>query len=249
MSIRTEVSGGVPSGTRSGRSAAVPTDSRGMTTSPSSSASASTAIPSRPSRTSNGLVSRPSSTVRQRSPSRTWTRERRSTSGRWASSSNVSSASIRPPIADVARRATGQRDGLGDAHLGRGPDEPADAIARAERAQQRGPEHERKQAGGDGEEGDHGGDDTRRAWKGPKEPTRHVGVDAIAAVSVARPLRAGPNGTVRRDTVARGLIHEFRDGHGGYPHRGHRRRPSDRRIEPQFEDRPVAGSSALSCPS
>ena len=47
-------SGGVPGGTRSVTSAAVPTDSRGTTTSPSSRAPSSTAIPSRPSRTSNG---------------------------------------------------------------------------------------------------------------------------------------------------------------------------------------------------
>ena len=44
-----------------------------------------------------------------------WSRARRRTSGRWASSSNSSSASIRPWIADVARRAVGERTRLGDA--------------------------------------------------------------------------------------------------------------------------------------
>ena len=59
-----------PAGTRSGTSAAVPTDSRGTTTSPSSSASSSTAIASRPSRTSNGdalaaVLDRPASRRRR----------------------------------------------------------------------------------------------------------------------------------------------------------------------------------------
>ena len=53
--------GGVPAGTRSATSAAVPSDSRTTTTSPSSSAASSTAIASRPSRISNGTRSRRSS--------------------------------------------------------------------------------------------------------------------------------------------------------------------------------------------
>ena len=75
---------------------ACPTDSRGMTTSPASSAESSTAIPSRPSRTSKSTRSRRSSNETQRLSLRSWRRVRRKTSGRWASSSNSSSASMRP---------------------------------------------------------------------------------------------------------------------------------------------------------
>ena len=50
------------------------------------------------------LEGRPSASSR-----RTWRRVRRKTSGRWASSSNSSSASIRPADPDVARRTGGQR--------------------------------------------------------------------------------------------------------------------------------------------
>src|SRR5262245_13984650 len=57
----------------------------------------------------------------------------------------------------------------------------------------------------------------RRTWKGPKEPTRHVGVDAIAAVSVARPLRADPNGTVPPGTGARRPVHGIAATSSGYP--------------------------------
>ena len=53
------------------------------------------------------------------------------------------------------------------------------------------------------DEGRHGGDDTRRTRKGPKEPPRHVGLEAISAVSDARPLRAAVHGTGRRGRVNR----------------------------------------------
>ena len=58
-------------------------------------------------------------------------------------------------------------------------------------------------------QGRHGGDDTRRAWKGPKEPPRHVGVDAIAAVSIVRPLRAAANATARGATGQSAVVHRI----------------------------------------
>ena len=77
---------------------------------------------------------RPRTTPSRRA--RTCSRVRRKTSGRWASSSNSSSASIRPRIRDVSRPAAGrERSCLGDADLGRRGEQPADAVARAERAQ------------------------------------------------------------------------------------------------------------------
>ena len=61
------------------------------------------------------------------------------------------------------------------------------------------------------------GDDTRRTRKGPKEPLRHVGVDAIAAVSDAWPLRAGDNATGRDLARSTGLVHQIRPPRPGYP--------------------------------
>jgi len=48
--------------------------------------------------------------------------------------------------------------------------------------------------------------------KGPEEPTRHVGIDAIAAVSVARPLRAGNNATAAAGAGSMPPVHEIRAG-------------------------------------
>ena len=64
-----------------------------------------------------------------------------------------------------------------------------------------------------------------RESKGPEEPTRHVGFDAISAVSVARPLRA--------DTYARAAggggsmppVHEIRSSSRGCPRPVHNRAP------------------------
>ena len=70
------------------------------------------------------------------------------------------------------------------------------------------PAAERDETGDDRDQGRHGGDDTRRARKGPKEPPRHVGVEAISAVSDARPLRAAAtiSGDPRRRSMA--VVHE-----------------------------------------
>src|ERR1044071_7911241 len=82
-----------------------------------------------------------------------------------------------------------------------------------------------------------------RESKGPEEPTQHVGLDAISAVSVARPLRAGDNiggwqspgqwDLSTRFEPDRVLVH-------GRSTNGLRR--------PQPVVRPVAGSRALTAP-
>ena len=57
-----------------------------------------------------------------------------------------------------------------------------------------------------------------RTWKGPKEPPRHVGVDAIAAVSIVRPLRADRYATgARRPAGQRRVIHECARAGSSYP--------------------------------
>ncbi len=56
-----------------------------------------------------------------------------------------------------------------------------------------------------------------QAWKGPKEPSRSVGVDAISAVSVARPLRAGIHPTSPSAGWSTGLSTAFGFEPSSYP--------------------------------
>ena len=98
---------------------------------------------------------------------------------------------------------------LGDRHRGRRREQPADPEGSAEGAQDEAAGDEGDETRGADQEGSHGPDDRmrtggrrggqargatsairRRAWKDPKEPTRGVGVDVIAAVS----LRSAPPG-------------------------------------------------------
>ena len=72
-----------------------------------------------------------------------------------------------PADRDVARRTGGELPGLGHADRRRGRQQPPDPVARPEAAQHEHPGPERGDAQDDQEEGTHGGDDTRRAWKGP----------------------------------------------------------------------------------
>src|SRR4029079_12722499 len=72
--------------------------------------------------------------------------------------------------------------------------------------------------------------------KGPEEPTRHVGVDAIAAVSVARPLRADqyararpPRGQCQLSTRFEGRARLVHGRSTSRAPRGSARRPSRRR--------------------
>ena len=101
------------------RSAAVPTDSRGTTTSPSSRAAVVDRDRLEPLADLERHRSRPSSNVGQPVRPRSWSRVRRKTSGRWAASSNSSSVSIRPLDPDIAGRAGGERERLGHGGLGR----------------------------------------------------------------------------------------------------------------------------------
>ncbi len=71
------------------------------------------------------------------------------------------------PDGDVARRARGQVPCLGHADRWRRREEPPDPVVRAEAAQHERSRPERDETQDDEEEGTHGGDDTRRAWKGP----------------------------------------------------------------------------------
>ena len=82
---------------------------------------------------------------------------------------------------------------------------------------------------------------TRRAWKGPKEPPRHVGVDAIAAVSIVRPLRAGAQRYGRRPSAVNGARPRmWRRDRSSYPPSVHSRVGSVPRAG-QSAGRPVDG--------
>ena len=143
---RAGVAVGVPAGTRSVMSAAVPSDSRTTTTSPPSSAESSTAMASRPSWISNGTRSRRSSrSVQPRGP-RSWRRVRRNTSGRCAASSK--SVSRVDPALDrhVARPTGGEGPGLADADHRRGCQEPPHPVARAVCPQHQDPDRQRDEA-------------------------------------------------------------------------------------------------------
>ena len=192
--------GSVPAGTRSATSRGRPdrfarARRRGRRPAPRRRS----AIASRPSRISNGTRSRRSSKVRPAAdPSAAARRVRRKTSGRWASSSKSvlgvdpaarpgRSAAGRRPASAPRRRVTGAASTRGAARPGSaartsaGSATPATSATRPATSGTRGDTAAMIRAG------------RRRTWKGPKEPTRHVGVDAIAAVSVARPLRADAN--------------------------------------------------------
>jgi hypothetical protein len=117
----------------------------------------------------------------------------------------------------VPRGAFGQLAGLGHGHDRCDRQQPPDTVVRAECAQDRDARRKGDQTQGDGDQGCHGGDYTRRTWKGPKEPPRHVGVDAIAAVSIVRPLRAARYATGRDDAGSTGLVHQCASFSPGYP--------------------------------
>ncbi len=193
------MSGGVPAGIRSGTSEASPSDSRLMTTRPSSSASPSTAIRSTPSISSNATLWRSSSIAVHVPPAPVSRRRRRKTSGLWCSSSSSSAASIRPATATkrvgpASARARARAMGTnGVAAISRptrprGPSrrmriQPAASSAMPARTRRAGITPGMIAVG------------VRASDPGeinsPKEPTRRVGVEVIAAVSIARPLRAG----------------------------------------------------------
>ena len=92
---------------------------------------------------------------------------------------------------DVSRGAVRERESLAHTHLRRRGQKTTDTVARPVGAEDQHARRERDDAGDERDEGGHGGDDTRRTRKGPKKPPRHMGLEAISAVSVARPLRAG----------------------------------------------------------
>ena len=88
---------------------------------------------------------------------------------------------------------TGDREGVRHADPRCRRQQSPDAIARPEGSERDDAGGHGDQARNDEDEGGHGGmiaGDPSRAAKGPKEPTRGVGVDAIAAVS----LRSAPPG-------------------------------------------------------
>ena len=192
----------------------------GTTTRPASSASASTAIASRPSRTSNGTRSRRSSIARQPRPSlqpgggsaagragdgrRPRTRPRRRRGRR-----SARSAPARAP----ARRASATLT------VGVAREQATDPVARPERAEHDHPATSATRPATRRSRGVTAAMIRAATRKGPKEPTRHVGVDAIAAVSVARPLRAGSNGTAAAAQArSMGPVHRFRRrSRRGYP--------------------------------
>ena len=130
-------------------------------------------------------------------------------------------------------------------------DEPADAIARAERAQQR---RRRARAtsrpASDGEQGDHGGDDSagheraRRnlpdTWALMRSPPL-VSLDPSGLVRTVRCAATPWQGDLSTSSAATlPVIHSVATPDG---------RPRSASVRPQFDDRPVAGSSAFSWPS
>ena len=214
--------GGVSGGTRSGASPAVPLDSRGSTTSPSPRDAWSMAIASRPSRTSKSTAWRclvdggPATPPTQLDPHAP--EHERPMRLVLELVLGVDAALDR----DEPGRPVGQRPRLGDRDDRGHREDPADAEARSERAEDRDPDGERDQAHGDRDQGCHGGDYTRcsglpRAWKGPKEPPRHVGVDAISAVSIVRPLRADRYATGAARAGSTAVVHECSSAQPSYP--------------------------------
>jgi hypothetical protein len=105
---------------------------------------------------------------------------------------------VDPDIAGVT--TCGDRERLRQIDRRRTGEQSADSIPRPERLEDGDATDDGEDAQGDEEEGSHGGDHSGpsvegrlaawRATKDPKEPTRGVGVDAIAAVS----LRSAPPG-------------------------------------------------------
>ena len=95
---------------------------------------------------------------------------------------------------DVAGRTSlGDREGFRHTDPRCRRQRPPNAIARPERSEHDDAGGHGDQTRNDEDEGGHGGmiaGGPSRAPKGPKEPTRGVGVDAIAAVS----LRSAPPG-------------------------------------------------------
>src|SRR5689334_16507334 len=118
---------------------------------------------------------------------------------------------------DVAWRPGRELPCLGDRHDGGDREQPSDPIVRSERAQDRDARGQGDHTQGDGDEGCHVDEDTRRTWKGPKEPPRHVGVDAIAAVSIVRPLRAEGYATGAGPGGSTAVVHECASTSPGYP--------------------------------
>ena len=219
MRIRTGVSGGsrTPSGSIvGGRSEATPTDSRGTTTSPSPSESTSTARYVCRSSSPNGTATRSSSRVVQRAavtPLQTLAPIDQGPVVLVGELLLGADATSRPDVsrglADHARRAadpaarasstTSARDSSGAADRVR-PIRYADPMLRsnstampattAPATSSRGPIMSWTRAG------THRPNAARRAWNDPKEPTRDMDVDVIAAGSRA-PSTFGSWPTVR----------------------------------------------------
>ena len=166
----------------------------------------------------------------------------------------------------VARRARlGERERASHRHdRGRGED-AADAGAAAERSQEDPADPEQREADQDQEDGDHAGmiaagtaARSRRAARrdpagisgesSPKEPTRRVGVDVIAAVSIARPLRAAIHAIGGEHRGSMGLsTHDRPNGSRVVHRRSTATAAQVRRGQPAL--RPVSGSSARTWPS
>ena len=204
---------------RSGTSAAVPSDSRVITTRPSSSASTSTRDPVEPvddlerhrlAPVLHGVHDRPARSLEAGPPEHQ----------RPVVLVLELVLGVDPAGDGHVAGGAGLRQGDGPRHrddLGRGQD-PADAGAAPERAEQDPADREQREAGHGQEDGDHRGmiavaprrpavraGGRSGGIKSPKEPTRRVGVEVIAAVSIARPLRAATHATGRRPRRSTGL--------------------------------------------
>ena len=240
MSRRTGVSGAVPAGTRSGASPAVPTDSRGMTTSPASSAAASMAMASRPSRTSNGTASRP---ILDRPPLPS------------VPQLQAGPAQDERPVgvvlelvlgvhasADphVARRSLAQRERLGDADRRRRREQATRPGSAARTCAARPhPATSASRPGDEGDQGGHGGDDSA----GHERARRNL-PDTWALMRSPPLVSLGPSGLGRTvggatSPDAMGAVHRMSPDAPGYPPAVH--------TALRGAGGPSAGSRELSC--
>ena len=262
---RTGVAGSVPAGTRSGISAAVPSDSRVTTTRPSSSASRVHGRSTRGPRRSR--------TARPRA------RPRRPPSAGPAQLEPRPAEHQRPPVlvlerlrgidppadADVPRAPPpGHLDRPGHGHDRGGGEDPPDPGPGSEppheRASRRRARQGRRGRGRGGSRRDDSrrepasGRRLRRGINGPKEPTRRVGLDVIAAVSIAQPLRAAINATRPRGAGQRTYPPFSARSRVELVHRvsttaaSARARPADA-AERSARAAPVSGSSARTWPA
>ena len=178
-----------------------------------SSASWSMAIASRPSRTSKSTACRCSSIVAQPRPSaeldrgpdagraggarrpRTRPRRRSGRGSRRTAAARRPARAPRPPARRASPRGADRRGSA--ARSERRIATPTPSATRPTTIRSRGVTAATIPARPGG-----------RTWKGPKEPPRHVGVDAIAAVSIVRPLRADRYATGAASTRSTAVVHE-----------------------------------------